>query len=199
MGNATMELKYPAASMTPDETPKDAGKGYCLVKNLIFDQVHKFRRRYGGDVEELTGEANLAFVKGHKQFITGYQAKGKAFTDPYATVIRRWVWYEMFDNMRTRLRRNSITKMEGFIEGQEFPSRAIEWDVVEWTDELSDDARMIAELILDPPENIEDTATKMGGEPRNYRSTVRAYLQGDLGWKPERISDAFSEIRRALG
>jgi hypothetical protein len=185
--------------MTPDTVPHDPNDAYELVRNLVFHQVHKFRRRYGGEFDELVCEANLAFVKGHAQFTTGKTATGKTITDPYATEIRRWVWYEMFDAMRTRLRRKAIAPMVAIKEGQEFPDRLPEWDVSSWAAELGPDARLAVELVLNPPAPIENTAEAKGGEPRNYRSTVRAHLAADLGWSTKRINAAFEEIRRALG
>ena len=107
----TDTAQYPATTITPATAPTDPGDGYALVKNLIFDQVHKFRGRFGGEFDDLVGEAHVAFMKGHTQVLTGATATGLPITAPYATEIRRWVWYELFDAMRTRVRRQKAAPM----------------------------------------------------------------------------------------
>ncbi|MBU1067226.1 hypothetical protein KKE60_05535 [Patescibacteria group bacterium] len=188
---------YPAATMTPADAPVDPAEGYELVRNLIFDQVHKFSRRYGGDFDELVGEANLAFVKGHNQFITGMRPSGKPFDTTYATEIRRWVWFELFDAMRTRLQRQARAQMIS-VGDMDYPVQSFEFDVTDWAAGLSSDASYVVELLLDPPEDVEEIIMAKGGEPRNFRSTVRAYLVAS-GWSARRISEAFAEIKEALG
>ncbi len=190
---------YPAANLMPGDAPIDAGTGYELVKGLIFDQVYKFRRRYGGDVEELTSEAHLAFMKGHTQFVTGTRPNGKPLDAPYATEIRRWVWFELFDAMRARIQQEQRATVVPYDDSLAFPDRLPDFDIITWTDGMSDDARRAVALVLDPPEPIEEEAQAKGGSPRNYRSTVRAYLRGAEEWTVRRVNDAFAEIRRALG
>ena len=190
---------YPAANLMPDDAPIDANTGYNLVKGLIFDQVYKFRTRYGGDVEELTSEANLAFMKGHTQFIQGTRPNGKPLDTPYATEIRRWVWFELFDAMRARLQQKSQMTMVPYDDALAFPEKLPDFDIIAWTDGMGTDARHAVELVLNPPDLIEAEATAKGGSPRNYRSTVRAHLRNQEEWTVRRVNDAFAEIRRALG
>jgi len=182
-----------AAVTTP---PTNADEAYKLVKNLIFHQVHKFRNQYGGEFDELVGEANEAFVRGHQQFCRGTSPTGRVIEADYGTEIRRWVWYTLFDKMRTRVRRQNHTPMEAICD-RDFAAPATTHNT-EWAEELSDDARYAVELVLHPPEAIEATAEAKGGEPRNYRSTVRQYLRTQ-GWAVARVNEAFSEIKGALG
>lgn len=179
------------------DTPADAEAGYAEVHDLIFDQVYKFRRRFGGDFDDLLGEAHVAFMKGHNQYMGGTTPTGQPIAHSYATEIRRWVWYELFDAMRTRVARNARTPIVSL--GEHDPAGpAAAWDAADWAAELGQDARYAVGLVLDPPEEVAATAAAKGGAPRNYRSTVRAYLRAE-GWPPARINDAFEEIRLALG
>lgn len=173
--------------------PATIDEGYETVKNLIYHQVHKFFERYGGDFDELLAEANLAFVQGHRQFIE--DAAASKPTGTYHSTIRNWVWYEMFEQMRTRLRRGSIVQISEFFDDT---TKTNPWDTGIFVAELSNDARYAVMLVLDPPEEIKRVAEAKGGEPRNYRSTVRVHLEEDLGWKEGRIAAAFMEIREAL-
>ena len=189
---------YPAATMTPADTPTDPAEAYELVRGLIYDQVHKFRRRYGGEFDELLGQANLAFCLGHNQYITGQTATGLPYTAPFATDVRRCVWYQLFDIMRARLSRKAIAE-ETHIGDRDFAAPTREFNAKEWQEELSADARVAAALVLHPPEAVTAEAEAKGGTPRNYRSTVRTHLATVHGWRNNRINKAFDEIREALG
>lgn len=195
---SNLKQHYPAATMTPPETPTDPGEAYELVRGLIFDQVNKFQNRYGGDIDDLVGEAHLAFVQGHQEFITGKTLTGRDIKAPFATSIRRWVWYELFDAMRTRVRRSKIVQMTPIEEGQDFEAPAPGFKVAALAEGLSEDARYVMSLVLDPPPQIEKTAEAKGGEPRNYRSTVKQFLTAEK-WRSARIDAAFDEVKKALG
>jgi len=179
--------------------PANADEGYRMVHDLIFDQIHKFRRRYGGDFDELTGQALVAFMRGHHQFMRGTTPTGHAIKHDYPTEIRRWVWYTMFDDMRTRLSRAAKVRVDVVGDDLNPPAPQYRFRVDEFTEALSDDARYAVGLVLDTPEDIAEVAMAKGGAPRNFRSTVRAHLATDLGWAPGRISAAFAEITEALG
>jgi len=183
--------------MMSEDAPLDPADGYVLVRDLIFDQVHKFRRRYGGDFEELVGTANLAFVEGHHRFVGGVRPSGKPYCTTYATEIRRWVWYTMFDTMRAERYTQKRHVVTVPIDDLEIGQFSYEFDVRDWASGLGEDARYVVELLLYPPEDVEAMIMDKGGEPRNFRSTVRAYLTS-VGWTAERVGSVFAEIKRAL-
>lgn len=184
---------YKASTLTPETTPIDPGIGYRLVRDLIFFQVHAFKRQFGGVVDELISEANLAFVKTHNQYITGKTPTGKRFTDDYATEISRSVWYRLFDSMRRRVRREHLCKMAPL----ETAVNVIDERNLNIFD-LSVDARFVVALILDPPDSIITRAEIKGGEYRNYRSVVREYLK-ERNWAKSRIEQSFNEILTVVG
>jgi len=64
--------------------------------------------------------------------------------------------------------------------------------------DLDDDARLVVDLALDPPEEIARVAEDKGGTPRNYRSTIRQHLRYNDGWDAERVAAAFGQIKAAL-
>ncbi len=174
---------------TNDTIPATVEEGYDAVKNLIFDQVHKFRRKYGGDVDELVGEANIAFVRGHRSILE------KGAKDGYAVEIRRWVWWDLFDAMRVRLerqRRVKFTSTDDTGDVYAVPTGGT-WNREDFVCGLSEDGRYAVALALNPPAAIEKVAQEKGGTPRNYKSTVRQYLK-DTGWSTDRINAAFEEI-----
>lgn len=176
--------------------PDTVEEGYAAVKNLIFDQVHKFRRRYGGDPDDLVGEANVAFVKGH----AALAAKATP-AEAYPMEIRRWVWYSLFDAMRVRLERKRKVQFSSTTDQEDVYAeqpKAV-FDREEFVGGLTEDGRVAAELVLSPPEAVERVAMAKGGTPRNYKSTVRTYLRTESGWSTDRVNAAFEEIMGALG
>lgn len=169
---------------------------YEEVRALIYSQVNKFARQYGGDVDDLAGDAHVHFMRGDQRYTSGETATGKPIEQPYHVVIKNHVWYGLFDQMRTRVRRHNTAAMQ----------QAGETDVLLADNEFnadimaidsSDDARLVLGLVLDPPAELHRAAQAKGGEPRNVRSTVRAHLTRQ-GWTTERINTAFEEIRKEL-
>lgn len=190
-----MPTATPTAPTNP-KAPATAEEGYALVQQLIYHQVNKFQRRYGGDREELEGEAHIAFMKGHNYYTKGTRLDGTPLKHDYATEIRRWVWFELFDKMRVRLRRQQSAPMVHL--GDVEPACRVDSGPSRLVFELGDDARMVAELVLNPPAEVDRVYQAKGGTPRNFRSTVRTYLKV-CGWDTARINDAFEEIMEALG
>ncbi len=184
--------------METKQMPGTVEEGYETVKGLIFDQVYKFKRRYGGDMDDLVGEANLAFVRGHRACVAGEN------TDPsYSTEIRRWVWYTLFDKMRVQRERKknvvfiSTNEVDGGTTDYPEPTKGMfnRGEFLHW---LTPDAAVVAGLALNPPPEVEKVAMAKGGSPRNFRSTVRAHLTG-AGWTAVRINVAFEEVVGVLG
>lgn len=182
---------------TMNKKPTTAEEGYEMVSGLIFDQVHKFRRRYGGNMEDLVSEAYVAFMKGHHQYIGGTTPGGKHITHGYDTEIRRWVWFELFDAMRSRFAQKN--QMELVTTDTYEPADPVKGFMAgNFVSDLTPDGRTVAELVLNPPEDLMATITAKGGTPRNYRSTIRTHLT-ECGWQAGRINNAFAEITAALG
>jgi hypothetical protein len=192
----TKETKvWPAATMTPATVPQCPDVAYELVKNLVFDQVHKFHRMYGGDKDELAGTAGVAFVRGHAQFVTGHTKSGRPIKEAYATKIRMAVWYTMFDVMRARIAKNDAT--EAIVDRDFACEVPAIFDREDFEDGMGEDARRVVGLLLDPPSEVERVSEAKGGDPRNLRSTVRQYLVKE-SWSTDRINAAFNQVRNQL-
>ncbi len=170
---------------------------YEEVRALIYSQVNKFARQYGGDVDDLAGEAHVHFMQGDQTYTTGKTATGLDIDQPYHVVIKNHVWYGLFDAMRTRVRRHNMAAMQQAGETDVTLADRHEFNADIMAIDSSDDARLVLGLVLDPPAELHREAQAKGGEPRNVRSTVRAYLTRQ-GWTPERINTTFEEIRKEL-
>lgn len=185
--------------------PETVEEGFDAVERLIYYQVHRFVQRYGGDFDELVGDAYEAFMKGHRDFVAGKTATGKPVTCAYPTVIKNWVWCELFDRMKVRLRRRNSAQIESpeiFDPADpcdSFKRAELTKSFVERVDALGVDGTIATSLLLYPPPSIVIEFNEKGGTPRNLRSTVRAYLAADLGWSAARITEAYADIKRVLG
>lgn len=145
---------------------------YNEYRPLICYLVRRFAKRYGGDVAELTCEANLHFVKALQ---THNPSSG-----PLHKHVAWKVWYGMFETMRTRLRRNRICTREDVDLGTLAARKPL------WTKtvlkELSEDARLVVGAAL----NV------------GSRNGLLRMLAEEWGWCGKRIIETFAEIRGAL-
>lgn len=157
------------------------------VKLLIYDQVHKFRRQYGGSFEDLKSEAFEYYMLA---FETWKKEKG-----PFI----HWVKWVVSKTLLEMARRSAIKKARlarvpldlSFVpEPKKFNSK-------EFLEGLSPDAQMVADLVYNPVMEIELNIAQKGNTPRQWRNALHEFLE-DLGWSFDRITESFSEIAEAL-
>jgi len=167
---------------------------YEEVKDTVIDTARAFARKFRQHEEDMVADAHMAFMKGHSAIL-----RGKNNSPNHRVEIKRWVWYELFDEYRTRTRNRHKVKVK--VEGGEFidniPTTHNREFLVDFFDALSEDAKQAAMLVLDPPADVAQTARAKGGTDCNLRSTVRQHLRAG-GWGVERINAAFSEVVAAL-
>jgi len=180
---------------------------YLDVERLIYYVCNKFKKRYGGDIEEMIGEANIIYMKVYKIWKpTG----GMSFTSLLCTCVYRKltdihrmsirkskIWGTSLDGLPFYGKKTSRTEYEnirsindmGVMEDKSLSPFDIE--------EFTNDAKTIIQLILDEPEEIKTKVEQKGNQYRNWRSVVRTYLK-EIDWTARRISESFEEIRSSL-
>lgn len=154
------------------------------LEPVVRRTVGAFVRRYGGRFDDLLADASLYYMRAFETYVDG----------PFEPHLRRWVWYGLFDEYRTQLRRAVAHRAVG---GEVVDALVDTMRCYDWTADLSEDATTALRLVLDTPADLLAVATGKGGQPRNWRSSLRDYL-GRLGWTAARITDSFSEIQDAL-
>jgi hypothetical protein len=153
-------------------------------QKLLFHICHNFRKKYGGDFDELMGQANLAFMEAYNSF----DRKKGEFSKRLAVM----VWAALFEPMRKEARRNSMLgKVETPLElfGMDYPHFG--------QDELSEDARAVWNLVTSMPETLRQDARKCGGIEKAGKRCIYDYFRG-MDWPRDRIRNTFQEIREAL-
>lgn len=165
---------------------------YHDVENLVYKTVHDFIARYGGEFEELLGEAHYGFVIAYRDYTEG---KTK-----FSYWIRFVVWKTLQERQRNQLRRRlpsvSLAAEEGQ-EGWEAETPHSGFCLMEFLDELTEDAKIVARLAVDTPLGLSKQMVAKGGSGTARRHVLRNYLEG-LGWTAERIKESFSEIAHVL-
>lgn len=167
---------------------------YEDVRLLIFDTCHRFHRQYcrhrpAWTIDELVGEANIAFMKAYDG---GWNAEGGA---SFGTWVVRSVWNRLLskvcrpDKRRRKVEACNPAKLAWFATQR----REVEFDL----SELSTGAAEIVGLINEMPDDLYEIHQTQGGKKQNIKKAVLTYLLG-RGWKQVEVKAAFHEIKAAV-
>lgn len=157
---------------------------YIDVEKLIYDTAHKFRKRYGGDLEEIISQANYLFVM-------SYYHNYKQINISFTSRVRHYIWHGLLSDLRKehlskRYREQDIIFHTG-------PKLGF----VELLDEVGNDAKNVINLILDTPEELLTIITDKRCSPKQSRTVIKEHLK-KIGWSLDRIRNSFNEITRAV-
>ena len=185
----------PVRRATADET-------YSELKNLIYSTVWNVVKQYGGDFDELMSDANIAFLEAYANFDG---------SSSFSSWVRQSVWFKCVDSIRDRLTeqqrykrlqddtKNGVpiqrTAHDEQVDG--IPDTFSTWSLNGLLEDLTEDARIVVQLTLETPVELEAVVQAKGGQPRNLRSSLRSYL-AEMGWTACRIAESFNEVRRVL-
>jgi len=166
---------------------RNAEETYLEVEDLIRKEVWRICKKWGGDFDELMAEGQAVFMAAFDSYSAD---SGIQFTTWLVNQIR----WTLTDQVRSRIGRNKRFEQ---VDDQQIAGGYRDWKPADLLDDLHEDARLVAKLVIDTPEEIARIYFAKGGQPRNLRSTIRDYLV-DLGWTTVRIAESFREIGRAL-
>ena len=162
------------------------------VKNLLHKIVHKFRRRYGGDYQELFSQASLYYVKAYNTF------------DPSRGSFTKRIGYNVWMDLLSEKRRQAIAVKnrpaycwdpDWFECVAEQERRGL--NVARLLGTISPDAAFVIKIVLDLPVPPEGDGWRPHKCPSySHRSLIR-FLSG-LEWTGQRILESFAEIKEAL-
>lgn len=171
---------------------------YKEVERLIWNEIHSFRRTYGYhfDEDDLLSEANEAFLKAYNTFD---EDKGKFSTYLTICIYRRFLDVMYNKQQQNRLRTVSLdtTSTDGSLHETISAKQELGFNFEEYVEGWTEDSKTILRLILQTPTELSELVSGKGGEPRNWRSSIREYLLA-CGWDWYRVSDTYKEIRAVL-
>lgn len=160
------------------------GTTYTDSLPKIRSVCSRFARRYGGHVDDYIADAGALLMRAH--------AEHKPEED-WDSHLYRWIWFPLLDARRVELRR--LSKREA-IDPDTVPTGE-GFDLNALLEDCSADAAHVLGLVFCPPAKLAREIKGKGGEPRNVRSSIRAWLDAN-GWDKDRVADAFAEIKAAL-
>lgn len=179
---------------------------YLENQEMVEKIAKQFYYKHGGNLAELISEANEYFMDiyhgyNNEVVIGNEKTKDKSYYSPFPVYLRQKMIYKFLDKARS-----IATKRNGHL--QEF-GYDVEWlkdkeyfSIDNWLDDLSSDAKFVAQLAIDPPPDIRLTAKQNGGDSFgcDMRAGIVAYLsdRATWGWSGQRIWDAMQEVKDAI-
>lgn len=161
---------------------------YTDLQHLIHSLVGKFCARYGTDFDDYLSLAHLTFLKCFAKFDPSQSS--------FTTFIHWKIWYRMMEQRRTDARTYRVSKIASDVDVEMIPRKGSPFSFVDLIDELSEDSRMVVQLVFGRDVQLALQSRNANG-PHTARSAIREVLE-DLGWTRQRIVETFDEIAAAL-
>lgn len=180
---------------------KSFSETYDEMLPIIWNQIHEFKRRFRDTPanaithEELLSSANETFVDTYYNYD---HTRG-----PFFKRLSFQIWYNFLKEHVIKVNRRTVREngCVNYVDMSEdpFPTNQQRFNLLEFIDELTEDAKVVVRLILDTPEDL--IIAMRNDTPRPGRQSTRAnlkqYLHG-MNWDGRRIRETFSEITTTL-
>lgn len=173
---------------------------FADCEETIKNGVRSFCRRRQLDPDEALGLAHEAFMEAY--WDKRFDSERASFT----TWVASRVYYKLLEAWdRQRSRHSVAQRAEGakavhrvFPDLDSLPRAHCSWHLIDFLDELSDDAQTVVRITLEAPGDVRLCLIEKGNcFPRTIRAALREFLR-DCGWTASRIAESFAEIRQAL-
>lgn len=161
-----------------DDLHQLISESYHKVEKMLWLMVHKYHRRFGGDLEELISQAKESFMEA----IHSWDPDRGAFT----THVYTRVYYGLRSYARALYKQGGFAKDKPTVD----PITVVAKTSFDWhsfAKELSDEAREVAQVALD---------LSALGQPAKPEAI--ASLLTEAGWAAAEILKCFRELREAL-
>jgi hypothetical protein len=147
-----------------------------------------FERKYGCPREDSIAELGVTFVKAYRD----YDPK----QGPFDNYFYFMGYKHLLESVRLGARREA--KLPRSPIDLETISTEANFNLVDFMDELSPDAKRVVDLALNAPRYIAEELQEKSNQPRAIRAIIRAHLIF-VGWSRDRIRTTFDEIKTVLG
>lgn len=175
-------------------TMRPIDETYADVEKLIYHACHQFQRKFGGDIEEMISIGNEKFMSSYEKFDSSQGSFSTFLYINISNALQDHHWHEW--------RRFALSLDNEMSDGRSYANEVRDdsvsgFDLSQFAEDMSEDAVMILKLVLDSPAELANIAIGKGGNPRNWRSSIRDWLES-MGWSNERVAEGFEEIRGVL-
>lgn len=169
---------------------------YPLYEKLIYSTCWRFKKRFGGEFDELVGEANLIYVNEVKRYYETTMDSNKGEL-PLSSWLAQKIWFGL-----TNKRNRHENKWANMVEHDEekhptHESAARHFGFVDLMDELSSDAKHMVNMLLDSPPHLKALIEDNNDSMRTIKYTLTKYLK-TRGWGVTRIKHTFREIAKVV-
>lgn len=167
-------------------TRQAAEETYLEVKPVILAAVRDIYKRFGGNFDDILSDANTAFLEAYESW------------EPEKSSFTSWLRLRIFSTTVNNLRHSCRDHARyEHVDDSQLTRPTGSFDPKSLLEELTEDARIVVQLTLETPAELEAVVRAKGGQPRNLRSSLRSYL-AEMGWTACRIAESFNEVRRVL-
>ncbi len=172
---------------------------YEDVRKLIYFKAKQFYMRFGGEFEEIVGQALLIYIQASLKFKFRH---GIAFS----AYISRQIWKGLIDyHKKLWLRPQPYLEdmiTQKIISIPSYSDRAI-WFRVDLNDSITRDARFIVKIVLDPDSELRNILLRTKGKHKKKghrveRRALREYLIKKRNWTEGKVDSAFMKLQKAL-
>jgi len=176
------------------------------TKPMLWELVHLTHRKCPWkELEDLFSQSTLLFMQA---FVSFDRSKDTSFSSWLYTK----VYYGLLDYVKRDVYRakpyrggrtsgniKSCDMQEAERTNAAFSSPAPSFFLVELLEQLSEEARVVVTIALEPPPGLQEAMLADNPNPSgpSTRRGIRQYLLG-LGWTGKQVSECFREIKMAL-
>ena len=157
---------------------------YEDYEKLVYSAIHAVHRQIGGDLPEMLACSGMLFTKACL-----------CYSDKRGMTIQSWirkvVWDDTFAARRGEIVRSKYHE-KGDVDFQQFEDGRSTFRLSEFLEDLSEDARNLAHLVLEP----DGIALTKEGVPKKMSLIAKARRM--YNWTDEQIRELFEEIGDAL-
>jgi DNA-directed RNA polymerase specialized sigma subunit len=163
---------------------------YEDMKNLIFDTTWKVQRTFGGDIDDLMGQANLLFIQ--------------AFDSYDETKAKLTTWIASYITTGLRLYLTKERKQKYIIvdfREIEIAQAPNTFCITELIDEMEQDVHIIVQLFLETPKDVIISFLDEDNHMRHLQGHLKRRIKNRLRqmqWNVKRIKKAFEEIKTII-
>ena len=167
----------------------------ALLIRLTANFTASINRRH--EFDDYRSLANSSWAKAYR---TWDESGAAAFSTWLWRIVRNdFLKYYEFAKRRDNVHGYKFTDVcpdgdSSFLE----PESGEDFDLDVVTDQLSPDAQFVVHLVFDLPSDLLTSIVMKGGTGVNHRSSIREYLQHQVGWSRRHVTSIFSEIRTII-
>lgn len=164
----------------------DLDTAYADHIDVIRKVVWDFCKARGADFDEAMCEANYAFMSAVETWDCTQSALGTWLH----TCVRSRLFHWERSNGRVSAHYTVVEDADAI------PDSATTFNLAEWSEGLSEDAKVMVSLLIQTPPEV--LALAKGMSSKNLSAAVQSHLRESHEWSCDRFWDAYKELRAAF-